>query len=69
MIADADQVEVYSWVPSNSAEVVAFANHVLGLTDKDATLTLTNVPATCWVVRNGQPEGLHWRINYPYTVA
>ena len=34
MIADADQVEVYSWVPANSAEVVAFANHVLGLTDK-----------------------------------
>ena len=40
MIADADMSEAYTWVPSNSAEVVAFVLHVKGLTDQDATLTL-----------------------------
>ena len=34
----------YSWTPANSAEVIAFANHVRGLTDHDATLTLTDDP-------------------------
>ena len=38
--------EPYGWVPVNSAEVIAFANHVRGLTDNNATLTLTDDPAT-----------------------
>ena len=41
MIADADMSEAYTWVPTNSAEVVAFVLHVKGLTDQDATLTLS----------------------------
>ena len=44
MIADADMTEPYEWVPANSAEVIAFANHVRGLTDQNATLTLTDDP-------------------------
>ena len=40
MIADADMSEPYNWTPANSAEVIVFANHVRGLTDKTATLTL-----------------------------
>ena len=40
-IGDADMSEPYAWVPSNSAEVVAFVLHVKGLTDQDATLTLS----------------------------
>ena len=44
MIANADMEEPYVWTPPNSAEVVAFANHVRGLTDHDATLTLTDDP-------------------------
>ena len=42
MIADADMSEAYTWVPSNSAEVVAFVLHVKGLADQDATLTLSD---------------------------
>ena len=42
MIADAAMSEPYEWTPSNSAEVIAFANHVRGLTDQSATLTLTD---------------------------
>ena len=42
MIANADMDEPYLWTPSNSAEVIAFANHVRGLTDQTATLTLTD---------------------------
>ena len=42
MIADADMSEPYTWTPTNSAEVVAFALHVKGLTDQDATLTLSD---------------------------
>ena len=42
MIANADMTEPYNWVPSNSVEVIAFANHVRGLSDTDATLTLTD---------------------------
>ena len=40
MIADADISEPYSWVPSNSLEVVAFVLHVKDLTDQTGTLTL-----------------------------
>ena len=41
MIANADMTETYAWTPTNSAEVVAFVAHVKGLTDQDATLTLS----------------------------
>ena len=41
-IGNADTSEPYSWVPSNSLEVVAFVLHVKGLVDQDATLTLTD---------------------------
>ena len=41
-IGNADMTEPYGWVPSNSAEVITFANHVRGLADQDATLTLTD---------------------------
>ena len=41
-IGDADTSEPYSWVPTNSAQVIAFALHVKGLADQDATLTLTD---------------------------
>ena len=46
MIANADMSEPYSWVPTNSAEVIAFVGHVRGLTDQNATLTLTDDPAS-----------------------
>ena len=46
MIANAIMSEPYLWVPSNSAEVIAFANHVRGLSDGNATLTLTDDPLT-----------------------
>ena len=45
-IADADMTETYAWTPTNSAEVVAFVQHVKGLTDQDATLTLTDESGT-----------------------
>ena len=41
-IADADTSEPYFWLPANSAEVITFANHVRGLTNRDATLTLAD---------------------------
>ena len=41
MIANADMSEPYVWIPTNSAEVIAFASHVRGLADQNATLTLT----------------------------
>ena len=41
-IGNADMAEPYSWTPTNSADVIAFANHVRGLTDQNATLTLTD---------------------------
>ena len=44
-IADADMTEPLLWTPTNSTEVIAFANHVRGLTDHNATLTLTDDPA------------------------
>ena len=42
MIANADMTETYGWTPTNSAEVIAFTNHVHGLTNQNATLTLTD---------------------------
>ena len=42
MIADADMSEPYEWTPTNSAEVIAFVSHLRGLTDQNATLTLTD---------------------------
>ena len=44
ILANADQTETYDWTPTNSAEVGAFVAHVRGLTDGDATLTLTDAP-------------------------
>ena len=44
ILANADQTETYDWTPINSAEVGAFVAHVRGLTDGDATLTLTDAP-------------------------
>ena len=45
-----DSTEPYSWSPINSAEVVAFANHVAGLTDRSLTVTFNDnaaaAPAT-----------------------
>ena len=49
MIANADMTEPYVWTPANSAEVMAFANHVRGLTNHDATLTLTDEDPTITV--------------------
>ena len=40
-LANADMTEPYFWLPTNSAEVIAFADHIQGLTDQDATLTLS----------------------------
>ena len=42
MIANADISEPYQWTPVNSADVIMFVAHVLGLTDRNATLTLTD---------------------------
>lgn len=44
MIANADMSEPYAWMPTNSAEVAVFADHVRGLTDHDSTMTLTDDP-------------------------
>ena len=41
LLANADLTETYDWTPTNSAEITAFVSHVRGLTDGDATLTLT----------------------------
>ena len=63
MIADADMTEPYQWTPSNAAEVITFANHVRGLTDQDATLTLTDdPPATDHEVDGGN---LEWGFELP----
>ena len=45
MIADATMMEPYMWAPSNSLEVTAFVAHVEGLTDHNATMTLTDDPS------------------------
>ena len=41
MIADADTSEPYTWIPSNSQEVIDFATHVSQLNNRSGTLTLT----------------------------
>ena len=41
-IADADMTEPYDWIPTNSAEVIAFAIHVRGLANTTTTLTLVD---------------------------
>ena len=41
-----DMSEPYNWQASNFAEAIIFANHIRGLTDHDATLTLTDDPDT-----------------------
>ena len=43
-IANVDMDEPYVWVPANSSEVVSFYTHIAGLTDRNATLTLTDDP-------------------------
>ena len=60
MIADADITEPYTWVPTNSQEVVDFANHVRGLTDHDATLTLTDNPPGIGGVTAYEKAGGSW---------
>ena len=63
MIADADMSEPYNWIPANSDEVIAFADHVRGLTDTDATLTLTDdPPGTDHAVDGGN---LSWGFELP----
>ena len=44
MIANADMSEPYIWIPTNSAAVITFTDHVRGLSDRNATLTLTDDP-------------------------
>ena len=41
-----DMSEPYTWSPSNSAEVISFVSHVMGLTNHDITLTLTGEATT-----------------------
>ena len=64
MIADADTEEPYSWIPSNSAEVLAFATHVLSLSDRSATVTLRigDPPATNHTVDAGD---VVWTFDVP----
>ena len=69
MIAGADMSEPYEWQPTNSVEIAAFANHVRGLTDHNATLTLTDDPphtdhavdagAVTWTFALPQPTVTH----------
>ena len=63
MIANADMDEAYIWFPANSAAVTAFVAHVRGLTDQNATLTLTDdPPATDHAVDGGN---LEWGFELP----
>ena len=39
-----DSTEPYLWVPSNGAEVAAFADHIAGLTDRSVTVTFNDNP-------------------------
>ena len=41
-IGNADMSEPYGWLPTNFAEVITFANHIQGLADHTAMLTLTD---------------------------
>ena len=56
-IGGVDMAEPYNWIPTNSAEVIAFANHVLTLADTSVTLTLKDEPDGVAVgstmIRNG----------------
>ena len=56
-IGNADDSEPYVWIPTNGAQVIAFALHVLGLADTSVTLTLTDEPdavaAGSTMIRNG----------------
>ena len=50
-----DMTEAYDWTADNSAEVIAFANHIIGLspgTDRDVALRLTDDPAALTVTAN-----------------
>ena len=40
-IANADMDLPYVWTPTNSSAVIAFANHVIGLSNRNATLVLS----------------------------
>ena len=64
-IADASMTEPYLWTPTNGVDVIAFANHVISLTDHDATLTLTSggPPATQDHAVNG--GNLSWGFEIP----
>ena len=66
-IGDADISEPYSWVPSNSLEVVAFVLHIKSLADQDATLTLrsdTEVPqSTVEIGSVDFPLTLSWSVS------
>ena len=67
-----DMSEPYQWRPTNSDEIIAFASHVVGLTDRNATLTLTDDPVSpttidhavdavsaSWVFDLPEPEVTH----------
>ena len=41
-----DSTEPYSWIPSNTAEMRAFANYLAGLTDRSVSFTLNDNQAT-----------------------
>ena len=47
-----DMTEAYDWTADNSAEVIAFANHIIGLTDRDVALRLTDDPPAITVTAN-----------------
>lgn len=44
LVGITDPSEPYSWVPSNSAEVILFVTHVVGLSDQVLTMTLNDDP-------------------------
>ena len=66
MIANADMTEPYNWLPTNSAEVITFANHVRGLTNQNATLTLTDDPLA---VAPAQPAAPALSVNSPTNIT
>ena len=68
-IGNADMSEVYTWTPTNSAEVTAFNTHVRGLTDHLATLTLTDEPAAAEVVLSAQGVSLALSVGQPTLVV
>ena len=54
--------EPYTWTPTNSADVIAFANHVRTLADNNATLTLTDDPTIPTMKYNGTDISA-WKYN------